>query len=994
MNYKKYQLFTLLWLVLSIGWNSTLAQSTLDNSSSQDKIKVEGTVLDETGTPLPGVNVKIEGTSVGTITGFNGGFELLIEEGENIIVSFIGYKAQVIQIVGNKPLTIQMQQSLEQLSEVVVVGYGTMRKEDITSSVASVKQEDFQQGVVTSAAQLIQGKVPGLSISRGNGNDPNSSASIQLRGVSSVSAGTAPLVIIDGVPGADMKLLSQDEIESIEVLKDGSAAAIYGTRGTNGVILITTKRAQNKEGYSELSYTGSVQSEYITNRPEAISASQFRALIEDGTITSSPDLGYDTKWFDELIQTPVTQYHNLSLSGGNNQFSYRASGFLRDATPIVENTGRQEYGGKVSINHKALNNRLKIQADLQNTVVDARFMDNDIFEQSIVRNPTFPVMDPDDPTKYYDPIGAYGHFNPVAKQNQLEKTEQQSYLLASGRVSYEFFEGLEASVFGAVTRDIKKYNEYLDSDARQSISDQVAGRASRTDHFSQNRTLDLTLKYKLLTNNKHNFDVLGGYSYQDFSYENISVSNGDFVFDHTKWWDIGSGNLLKEGRAGMGSFRESSRLIGFFGRANYAFDNKYLLSVSARYEGSTRFGDDNKWGLFPAVSAGWRISQENFLKDIDMIDELKIRAGYGVTGNQDFGNYRSITTMSSFGRYYDVETGKWITGYGPGQNTNPNLGWERKSEWNVGLDFTLFDERLSGTLDVYKRITDDLLFTYDAPTPPNIHPTIFTNVGSMSNSGIELGLNAEVVRKKNFKWNAYFNISFLDNELTKLSNEYYQAGYIDLYGLSGSTAFLNDAMRLEEGRRVGSFYGYRNAGFTPEGEWLFFTQDGELTTDPTTEDRQYIGNGLPTTNLGFGSNFSYKQWDFSFFFRGELGFDILNQKEMFYANKANLNGFNQLETALTTHEHINDVVFYSDYYLEKGDYLKLDNISLGYNFPLQESSPIKRLRISASAQNILTITNYTGLDPEVWNSGLTPGIDGNSFYPRTATYSLMLNMTL
>jgi TonB-dependent starch-binding outer membrane protein SusC len=952
---------------------------------------VRGVVTDAAGGTLPGVNVIVRGTTLGTVTNFNGEYTLQVPAPDAVLVfSFIGFTPQEVPVENRATINIVLQESAIALDEVVAVGYGTMRREDITSSVVSVRAEDFNPGTSNNPMDLIQGRVAGLTISR-TSFDPNASANIQLRGVSSVNAGRSPLIIIDGVPGADMSSLSPDEIESIEVLKDGSAAAIYGTRGTNGVILITTRSGRSTE-VAQFDYSSYVQTETISNRLNVLSADQYRELIAQGDLPPHQDHGHSTDWYNELLRTPVTHNHNFAMTGGTQNTQYRASVFFRDAQPIVMQTSRRNFGGRVSLNHTGLDDRWTVQMNLQNTFIESSNTDYGAFEQAITRNPTSPVWDPENPGLYHDPTGQHNYFNPVARLNQYQIGDDRNLFMGSIRNTLKIADGLEASLMYSFENNTTKRHEYITRDSYQSRNDGYAGQAFRRDRFWQNNTLDMTLNYTLQNVDRHRINLLAGYSYQDFTFDEFHAQNRDFMSDATNWYDMGAGRYLREGMANMGTHKNESTLIGFFGRVNYSLDDKYLLTASMRYEGSSKFGRDNKWGAFPAVSVGWRVNNEDFMQNVDFVNNLRVRLGYGETGNQDFGPYQSLVTLQSFGSYYDHITGRWITGWGPAQNPNPMLRWERKKELNLGMDFAMFNNVFSGSIDLYERTTEDLLFNYDAPMPPNVHSSIFTNVGTMVNRGVEIFAEAVVLNRNDLRLTTSVNWSYLHNELTRLSDETYSLGYIQMYGLPAPGS-LGDAMRLEEGKRVGSYYGYKHHGFTEDGNWLFYKQDGSIATpnEMSLDDRQYIGNGLPKMNGGLNANLSYRNWDLNVFFRGEFMYDILNMKPMYYANRTLLASYNQLEDLLDKYSHINAAVQYSDYYLERGDYVKLDNLSIAYTFNIANRN-IRSLRVNATAQNLWTITNYTGLDPEVNTTGLTPGIDGRTFFPRTTVFSLGVNL--
>ncbi len=952
--------------------------------------RVRGQVVDaQSGESLPGVNIFLEGTTIGTVSDLDGNFELTVPDPDaTLVFSYIGYQRQEVPLAGRTELEIELRTDVIMSDAVVVVGYGTMRREDITSSVASISADDFNTGIAINPLDMIQGRVAGLTINR-QGFDPNAGVSIQLRGVSSIEAGRGPLIVVDGIPGADLQNLSYTEIESIEVLKDGSAAAIYGTRGTNGVIHVTTKSAA--AGETQFSYQTNLQTERISNQLEVLTASQFRDLIAEGRISENQDFGYDTNWYDQILRTPVTHNHNFSISGGGTNTTYRANINYTDAKPIMAETGRQSYGGRLNIDHTGFNDLLNVVVNLQSTFVENQYGTTGVSEQAIIRNPTMPVYDPDQPGQFFDPLGMHNQYNPVARLSQHENGAERTLVLGSIRGTLSLTEWLKASGFFAHENNTIKDHTYVSRDAYDSRNSDWEGRAYRQDRFWQNNTFDFTLE-STHDFERNRFNVLGGYSYQDFTYDQFSAENYDFTTDATGWHDLGGGGFLDEGRANMGTYKESSKLIAFFGRVNYAYDNKYLLTASVRHEGSSKFGRENKWGTFPALSVGWRISSEQFMQNVNLIDHLMVRLGYGETGNQDFSSYQSLVTLQTFGNYYDYQSGSWIRGWGPAQNPNPNLQWESKKELNLGIDYALLEGRISGNIDLYTRKTENLLFNYDAPQPPSVHSDIFTNVGSITNRGIEVLMDVEVMSRGNFQWTTTANWSYLYNRVSSLSNEFYQQGYIEMAHLPAPGS-LGPSMRLEEGRRVGGFYGYKHAGFTDDGNWIFYKEDGSLATPDqmSLDDRQYIGNGLPKMNAGWNNSINYKNWDLNIFFRGEFLYDILNMTPMYYANNATIANYNQLQSVLDKYAHINAPTQFSDYYLERGDYVKLDNLSIGYSFDLREYH-IRNLRVYASARNLLTITGYSGLDPEVGSTGLTPGVDGRSFYPRTTLLSLGVNI--
>ena len=956
--------------------------------AQQDSHRISGAIFDENGVPVIGANITVKNNpSIGTISDMDGKYTLMVPTGSILVISYIGY-TPVEQMVGNKnTLDIHLQEDTQKLNEVVVVGYGTQKRKEITSSITSVKSEDFNKGATTNPLQLVQGKVAGLSITKQAGNDPNADLGIQLRGVSSAKAGTAPLVIVDGIPGANLHNIAQDDIESIDVLRDGSAAAIYGTRGTNGVIIITTKKG--KAGHAKVEYNGYVSLETIHKKLRVLNTEEFRALKNEGYAIE--DLGANTDWFDELTRNvSLSHYHNVSLTGGTDKFNYRASLNFRDLQPIVRNTDRQQYGGRINVNHRSLGDKLLIQLNLANTFTSENYTEYGMFAQAIQRPPTLPIMDPENPQLYHETAG-WDYYNPVAYQNQFIDKGESRFLNADVKATLDIIPGLKASALLAMDRYENSRFNYLPSDARASILGGYKGAAERKENVSMNRMLETTIDYSLQNVENHSLSAVVGYSYQDFENHEFRGKNYDFTSDAFSYNNLGNGSYLKDGRAELSSNRNKSVLISFFGRVNYGFKDKYLFSASLRREGSSKFGPNNKWGWFPAVSAGWRISQEDFMSSVEFLNDLKVRVGYGVTGNQSFDPYQSMAKLADGGKYYDATTSAYISAFGQGNNPNPNLRWEKKHEWNIGLDASVLDSRISATIDVYKRQTKDLLFNYSAPKPPMIHDQILTNVGTMNNSGVEVALTFVPLKSSDFTWETTLSYSYNKNKLVSLSNSDYSSGYFE-YGWISAPGNPGNAFRMEEGYPVANFYGYKYAGLTEDGKWLFEKKDGTVVTrnEIVPEDKQYIGNGAPNMFAGWTNTFRYKNWDLSIFFRGAFGFDICNVKEMVYGNK-NFLPKNVLYSAITKHKDLNDDCVWSDYYLEKGDYIKLDNVTLGYTLDLNNKY-LKNMRLYLTGQNLFTITSYSGVDPEVNQAGIEAGVDGQGYFPRTRQFSLGLNL--
>ncbi|MBD8491278.1 TonB-dependent receptor [Echinicola sp. CAU 1574] len=952
--------------------------------------EVIGVVTDESGEPLPGVSILEKGTTNGTVTDLDGKFSINVASNESILVfSFIGMASQDVPVGSQSTLKIEMASDTESLEEFVVIGYGSQKKREITSSVANVGEEDFVQGGMRSPMELIQGKVAGLNINRTQGSNPNGSTDIQLRGLTSIVGTTSPLIVIDGIPGGSLDLLQQDDIESFDVLKDGSAAAIYGTRGNAGVILITTKKG--KSGRSQFDYSTYFQREYVDKKPDFLTADEYRGLIDQGLIDEVNDLGHSTDLYDMLLNKQnLSQYHNFAASGGGENSSYRASFYFNDAEGIAKENSRRQFGGRINFNQTGLNDRLTLAANMATNFNKANLLGGGTgdFEQAIQRNPTAPIFNEDGS---FVETQAYNNYNPLSRYaNRISERNQQTFS-GDARLSLKIIDGLTASAFGAHVRDTynDRYYQSMNDFANRPTSDyQGMGYASKYNYLRWTNTFESTLNYKRMFGTDHSLDVIGGYSYQYFTTETFNVNNNGFTTDGFLDWNLSAGSAINNTqlpRPGMDSFKEDNTLIALFARASYSFQEKYFAQATIRREGSSRFGANHKWGNFPAVSVGWELTKEEFLANSAAVNNLKVRLGYGVTGNQGIGNYNSLVTLSTGGVY--PQEGIFYQTYGAARNPNPDLRWEKKREWNLGFDFLLFNNKLGGSLDLYNRETVDLLYNYTAQQPAFVRSTLLTNVGSINNKGVELYLTSTIIQNSDFSWRADLTANTQRNKVTSLSNDVFTISWIEDGGLP-SPGNLGNAIRVEEGGIVGNFYGKRFAGFTEDGKWQFYKADGSIggAGDMAQEDLTIIGNGVPKYMASLNNTFTYKNFDLTLFFRGKFGFDILNTKDLYFGNKRWLPN-NLLESAVTTHAELDDDPQYSDYYLEKGNFVKLDNLTLGYNFKLR-SEYVRNLRVYATGRNLLTITGYSGIDPELQDVGFNTGIDGRGFYPRTKSFSL------
>lgn len=959
--------------------------------------KVTGKVKDSSGEPVIGASVVVKGNNtMGTITDFDGNFMLDVPTKSVLVISYIGYVTQEVPTAGKKSLEIILKEDTKTLDEVVVIGYGTQRKGDVTSSVASVKADNFVKGAVKDVGQLIQGKVAGLAITNSNG-DPTGSTQIRLRGTNTIGgANTAPLVLIDGIPG-ELGTVAPEDVESVDVLKDGSAAAIYGTRGTNGVILITTKQAKGVD-INQVEYNGYVSTSLIAKKLDMLNADEFRTLYPD------QDHGADTDWIDEISRTPISHVHNLSLMGGNSKTNYIANLNYASRQGIMKKSDFESFQGRIEVTHRMFDDKLKLKFGLfgkknqmESTTSGGSFR-GWVYGQATRRNPTDPVRNEDG--TWNENVSKFEYENPLALLYEAEGNVKKTQLRYNGNIVYNPIKDLTLSAVFSYIRDNmnRGYGETLSHIS--ALRDGLAGWSSVGAYTKMEKLMELTAQYNKEIG-AHKFSVLGGYSYNETDFEELWIDNYGFQDDYFGGWhNIGIGSALKDGKANIGSKKTPTNLIGFFGRATYSFKNRYLLMGALRYEGASQlWGTDNAWGLFPSVSVGWRITEEAFMKNQKIFDDLKLRVGYGVTGSQPKDPFLGVA-MLKYGSYAFVN-GNWIQTIVPASNPNPDLKWEEKKETNIGLDFVSWGGRLSGSIDYYNRDVDGLIYEYGVPTPPNLYNKTMANGGTMRNRGVEVLVTVVPVQNKDFEWSTTGTFSLNSNKLISLSGSIFKSDYD--YFNTGTVEYsgqVADSHRVQVGESIGNFYGFKVVDVDSEGRWIYEDRNGELVNykdfTHAPEDKHVIGNGLPKWYAGWNNTLRYKNFDLNVTMRGAFGFQIINGGRMNYENVKNSRFENRLKS-------VNDLVFgkhtlspevepeFNSYYVEDGDYWKIDNITLGYSFG-QVGKYIKSLRIYGSVLNALTITGYKGIDPEVSTDGLTPGYDTRDRYPSVRSFTFGVNV--
>ncbi|WP_240625463.1 SusC/RagA family TonB-linked outer membrane protein [Spirosoma pollinicola] len=969
----------------------------IDGNEAPAERTVTGVVSDEKGEGLPGVSVVIKGSSRGSVTDASGTYRLVIPDGPQILVfSFVGYTSQEVAVSNQTTLSIQLKPDVKSINEVVVVGYGSLSRKEVTSAVTHLSSSDLLRVGSNSPLMAIQGKVAGLSVTNTAAGDPNSTPSIQLRGVSSRSAGLGPLFVINGIPGGNLDNINQNEIESIDVLKGGAASAIYGTRGSNGVIVITTKKGTSE---SRIFYDGYSSFDFIANKLSVLSKDEFLANKR------GVDLGSNTDWMKAVSRNPAfSQKHTLQFSGGNGQTNYFTSVDYRNATGIDLRSSKQEYGGRVNINHTSANNLYAITFSAAPRYTKTNLADYSGFNYALTLNPTQSVYDNSDRYAYIT-SGFFAN-NPVERAKNVLSGQEVKYLDLNGSFKLNILQNLSTQVnLGEVSSSFRN-EDFTPSTLSTVVNGSKRSTASQRLDENDQKSFEWIGNYALEVQ-KHSLKLLAGYSYQYFTSSGFNAGNENFPSDVLTYNNLGAGLWnLQQGINNVGSYRNNSKLAAFFGRVNYDYDQKYYLSASLRREGSSKFGYANKWGNFPAASVGWRITQEKFAQGLPWLNELKLRADYGVTGNQDFGNYLSLDTYGGYGYYLYNNTSYQV--WGPSQNTNYDLRWEKAINFNVGVDFDLFkNSRLTGSLNYYVRTNKDLLGNYSVSNPPNVQGTTFANVGTMQNSGLEIQLNAGVINNKDFSYNLTFAGATNNNKFVSFSSEAYQGQtYIDVVGMPAPGSPGN-AQRLQENTRIGSFYMLKSAGVDETGALLVYNKSGDViqANKATNDDKQFVGNGLPKFTAGLTNNFKYRKWDLSVFLRGTFGYKVFNTYAFYLGTPATQQNVNTLTSAYDggKYSKLTSASTYSslsNYFLEPGSFVKIDNVTLSYTQPFT-SKFLRSARIYATTRNLATFTKFTGGDPDLIQvNGLYPGVNTNSdnngtlnYFPSTTQLLLGLQVT-
>lgn len=969
------------------------------HSFSQDS-RVSGKILDDQGNPVAGATVAVKGTKLSVAADREGAFSLqLPASASTLIITAVGFTEKEVPLNGRTVFEIVLETDTKTLGDVVVVGYATVRKKDITGAVSNISSKDFSGGVISNPLQQIQGKVAGLVITQAGG-DPNANLIIRLRGQTSLSGGQTPLVVLDGIPLDDPNQISSippGDIASYDILKDVSATAIYGSRGANGVIIINTRKGQ--AGRSRVEYTGSVSVDKLARDFNLLSADEWREVVQTVPgITQSTidglDKGANTNWLDAITRNGITHSHSISVSGGTPTFNYRASVNYMNQQGIVVNSGKEQLGLRFNAQQKAFNNKLDIQVSLFNNQNIRKYTDYAIFAYVNTTPPTYPVYNADGSYyAYYD----FEQQNPVAQQ-MMQVNQGKEYLTQlMGRADYELVDGLKLGVLGSISR----YN--LQSEFFRPTLPGVnnVNSASQTSANVNSRKGDMHINY-LRGFGKHNFGATGVYEYNEFTDNNFNGNGQDYLVEQAQANNLGGGNPSLNR---ISSYKQQFKIISFLGRVTYNYDSRYYATVSFRRDGSSKFGVNNRWGNFPSASVAWRIKGESFLEGVSWLSDLKLNAGYGVVGNQDaITPYNTLLTLGGAGRYYDPSSSNYLypQSYAPNQNANPDLKWEERHGKNIGLSFGLLNNRFSGTVNFYSDKTKNLLFNYIVPVPPFFYNSILANVGELTNKGAEIQLNGDIVREKDFTWNMGAQITFNKTKITSLSGSYngtpIATDQVPVGQATGRGYANNYITFLKVGYAPYVFYLPGFAGLAPgldpatNSNQLYYAADGSKIATVSTAARRYI-DPSPKFTYGLNSTLAYKDWSFNFFLRGVVGQKVFNNYNNITSNFSRLPGNNVTKDALTN--GIRGSQTASDYWLEDAGFLRMDNMTLAYTIP--GVTQFENLRVFLTANNLFVITPYTGQDPEIQNgnsaqSYIDANVSGLGFYPRSRTFTLGVNV--
>lgn len=986
---------------LKKGWQVTVLAAflLLCSTVAMAQSQVTGVIKDANGEPLPGVSVMEVGTQNGGMTDANGRYTLNVKRGAKLKVSYIGFTSQTITAGQD----VVLQEDNSQLNEVVVVGYGTMRRKDVTSSITTVNAKDLNVGVYADAASLLQGKVAGLVVT--STGDPNGTPSITLRGASSLRTGAAmqPYYVIDGIPGVDISMVAPDDIESIDVLRDATATAIYGSKAANGVIIINTKKGARGQERTNVSYSGYVAFDNILKRLDMASAGDLRSYASANGFTLANDQGASTDWQDEVLRTGVSHNHNLSISGGAKKSTYMASVNYRNHEGVIRGTHMDRLNARSLVSTKVLKDHLDLSASV-NAVYGKAVgvpMGNEgasVLDAMNYFSPMIPVKNDD---------GTWGkgsgskNYNPLSLIYEDTSETEFKRMQLIGKATLNIIDGLNWNVNYSFTNNQHTYSAYDSHNTQLEGVSAFNGRATRSTYFGHEHSFETYGNYDFTIDKAHKLALMAGYSWEErVGGDGFGLSVHDFYDDLLKWNQLSYASTIDGIPAVQSGTKETIRNVSFYGRASYSYNSRYMLQATLRRDGSSVFGKNHRWGTFPSLSAAWNITEESFMKDQNLFSNLKLRVGYGVSGNAlGFGAYTAIATYGASG-YFNYNGKDWRT-LAPTKNANPDLKWESTGMFNVGIDYALFGGRINGTLEFYNKVTKDLIWDY--PVSTTIYPMdrMLANVGKITNTGVEFTINATPVKTQDFAWNTTLNLAHNKNKVNKLTNDkFFTTDFSQGDPMVAGVSANGYTQEIFEGHPLGTFYTYEFAGYNDVGAPTYYVRDeatgertGETTTAPKKEDRGFTGCAQPKLTMGWNNTFNYKNWNASFFLTGMFGNKIYNGTRANYTSSEMFsNGKNVLKEYLdrpVTDTYSN---LPSDRYIENGSYLRLKTLTVGYTFG-NLAGWVQNIQVYATCNNLFTITGYKGLDPEVDLGGLSPGVDYRwSNYPHTRSFLLGLKV--
>nr|WP_321484673.1 TonB-dependent receptor [uncultured Draconibacterium sp.] len=990
--------FKLLVLAMLIGISfNTLGQA----------LEITGVVFDENDNTIPGVSIVEKGTANGTVTDIDGKFIIGVKgRSSTLIFSFVGYKKQEIVLNDQTNYQVHLVTSNINLDEVVAIGYGKLTRKDVTSSITTVNAKDLNVGVYTDPSQLLQGKVPGLTITQTS--DPNGKSSITLRGASTLRTGEAqePYYVIDGIPGMSLSLIAPEDIESIDVLRDASATAIYGSKAANGVIIVTTKKG-SKNGQTNVSYSSYVAVDNVLKNLDMMTASELSTYAASNNVSLPNNEGASTDWQKEVQRTGFSHNHNVSINGGDQKTNYSTSINYMNKQGVIKNTDVDRLIARSFLQTTTLDDHLILSFGINGSITNNKNVSmgdqgTSVLDAMNYYSPLVPTKNADG--SWYQSSGISQNYNPLSTLNEDQYSTESKRLQGVAKVSLKIIDGLVYNLGLSYQNEQYIYSNYNTSASQ--IFESQNGQASRTAVENKKKVMETYLNYDKVFNDVHKLGLMAGYSWeQNDNNDGFGLTVYNFYNDALKYYNLGYANSMDISGINSGNTLSTLRMISFYGRVNYSYNSKYLFQATLRRDGSSAFGRNNRWAIFPSASFSWRLNEEGFIKDMNVFDDLKFRIGYGVSGNSlGFDAFTAIQTYGASGWFTYTDANGNTSQYrtlAATSNANPDLKWERTGMLNLGIDFGFFKNRLTGTLEYYDKQTTDLIYSYAVSTNRYPFGSMLANVGDISNKGIELSLNVIPVKTENLQWETTVNLSHNKNEVKSLSNQTYSVDYINVGNPDIGGYSTANVQRIMEGEAIGTFYTWEWAGYNENGVSQFYVHDpetgertGEFTTSPQETDRTKVGSAQPKLTYGWNNTLTYKKWSLNAFLQGVTGNKIMNSTRAQYNYIAMVSTGKNVLREVATNQKYTDVNAQapSDRYLENGSYLRLSTLSLSYNFG-KFGNYINGLKVYATCNNLFTITNYKGLDPEVSLGGLTPGIDSReTYYPRTRTFMLGLNI--